>query len=178
MGTGANLSPGKGGNAPSIPRAERGRAQQFLSFAIEAGRYALPLKDVERVVRVVEFTRLPRAPEIVLGIVNLEGRIIPVVNVRQRFRHPDREVQLSDQLIVARTSRRPVALLVDRVEGLVEQAEHQIVQAVDVVPGLEYVRGVAKTEDGLVLIHDLDAFLSLEEEQKLSEALARTGSWR
>jgi purine-binding chemotaxis protein CheW len=149
---------------------------RIVSFTLEASRYALPLDAVERVVPVVEFTPLPKAPEIVLGIVNLEGRIIPVVNVRRRFGHPDREVQLSDQLIVACTSRRAVALLVDRVDGLRERAEHEIIPAPDVLPGLEYVRGVAKLANGLVLIHDLDTFLSLEEEQRLDEALAPTGT--
>jgi purine-binding chemotaxis protein CheW len=149
---------------------------RIVSFTLQTTRYALPLGAVERVVPVVEFTPLPKAPEIVLGIVNLEGRIIPVLNVRRRFGYPDREVQLSDQLIVARTSRRPVALLVDRVEALIERAEHEIIQAPDVLPGLEYVRGVAKLTDGLVLIHDLDTFLSLEEEQTLGQVLAPTGT--
>ena len=149
---------------------------RIVSFTLEAGRYALPLAAVERVVPVVEFTPLPKAPEIVLGIVNQGGRIIPVVNVRRRFGHPEREVQLSDQLIVARTSRRRVALLVDGVEGLIERAKHEITQAPDVLPGLEYVRGIAKLADGLVLIHDLNTFLSLEEEQRLDEALAPTGT--
>jgi purine-binding chemotaxis protein CheW len=149
---------------------------RIVTFTLETGRYALPLSAVERVESVVEITSLPKAPEIVLGIVNLQGRIIPVVNVRRRFGHPDREVELSDRLIVARTSRRPVALLVDRVEGLIERAEREIVQAPDVLPGLEYIRGVAKLADGLVLIHDLDTFLSLDEEQRLDEALAPTGT--
>jgi purine-binding chemotaxis protein CheW len=149
---------------------------RIVCFTLETGRYALPLAAVERVVPVVELTPLPKGPEIVMGIVNLEGRVVPVVNVRRRFGHPDREVQLSDQLIVARTSRRPVALLVDRVEDLIERAEHEIIQAPDVLPGLEYVRGIAKLADGLVLIHDLNTFLSLEEEQRLDEALAPTGT--
>lgn len=164
------------GSVASISSVERPSPLQFVSFALDTGRYALPLAAVERLVPVVELTPLPKGPEIVMGIVSLEGRIIPVVNVRRRFGHPDREVQLSDQLIVARTSRRPVALLVDRVEDLIERAEHEIIQAPDVLPGLEYVRGVAKLADGLVLIHDLDSFLSLEEEQMLGEVLAPTGT--
>lgn len=176
MRTGPRIRVLKMANATVPSDVEDAPPLRIVSFTLERSRYALPLDAVERVVPVVEFTPLPKAPEIVLGIVNLEGRIIPVVNVRRRFGHPDREVRLSDQLIVARTSRRPVALLVDRVDGLTERAEHEIIQAPDVLPGLEYVRGVAKLADGLVLIHDLDTFLSLEEEQRLDEALAPTGT--
>lgn len=164
------------GNVIAISGQAMGPRQQFLSFTLAAGRYAIPLAAVARVVRVAEFAPLPRAPEIVLGIVNVQGRIIPVVNVRRRFRHPEREIRLSDQLIVAVTARRPVALLVDRTEGVIERAEGEIVRAEKVLPGLEYVRGVLKLEDGLVLIHDLDTFLSLDEERKLGEALAPTGT--
>jgi purine-binding chemotaxis protein CheW len=150
--------------------------RQFVPFTLDTNRYALRLAAVERAVRVVEFTPLPKAPDIVLGIVNFEGRVIPVINVRKRFRHPDREVQLSDQLIVARTSQRPVALLVDRTESPIERTESEIVRAANVLPGLEYIQGVVKLGDGLVLIHDLDSFLSLDEEQELGEALAPTGT--
>lgn len=176
MSTGGIINFRKKGNVIAISGVADAPVRQFVPFWIETSRYALPLAAVERVVQVVEFTPLPRAPEIVLGIVNWEGRVIPVVNVRKRFRHPDREVQLCDQLIFARTSRRPVALLVDRAESLIERAEREIIQAATVLPGLEYVRGVAKLGDGLILIHDLDSFLSLDEEQELGEALTPTGT--
>jgi purine-binding chemotaxis protein CheW len=176
MGTGTHSKFPQGGNIVSISSGRNAPSLPFVCFTLAASRYALPLTAVERVVPVVELTPLPRAPEIVLGIVNLAGRIIPVVNIRKRLGHPDREIQLSDHLIVARTSRRPVALLVDRAEGLVERADHEIARAASVLPGLEYVRGVAKLGDGLILIHDLDTFLSLDEERKLGEALARTGT--
>ena len=59
---------------------------EFVAFVLNDQRYALRLAVVERVVQVVEFTPLPKAPEIVLGIINFEGRVVPVVDVRKRFR--------------------------------------------------------------------------------------------
>jgi purine-binding chemotaxis protein CheW len=80
-------------------------------------------------------------------------------------------MSLSDQLIVAQTSRRTVAMLVDAVSGVVAYPEQQVITADRVLPGLEYLEGVAKLDGGMILIHDLDKFLSLEEETTLDTAL-------
>lgn len=153
-------------------RAEgTGWGVQFVVFALDDHRYGLPLPTVERIVRIVEITPLPKAPDIVLGVVNVQGRVIPVVNLRRRFRLPERELALADQLIIARTRERPFALVADSAHGVVECDERDISAPGRLVPGLEYLEGVAKTPDGLVLIHDLSRFLALEEEQLLERAM-------
>jgi len=149
-------------------------AEQLLVFTLDEQRYALHLSAVERVVRVIEITPLPKAPEIVIGVINMHGRIIPVVDTRKRFRLRECEIGLSDQLIIANTGTRPVALIVDSVAGVTEQSKDRIVQAEKIVPGTEYVEGVLKLDDGMVLIHDLDGFLSLKEEKALERAMRRT----
>jgi purine-binding chemotaxis protein CheW len=146
-------------------------SNQLVIFTLNDRRYGLPLSAVERIVRVVDVTSLPTAPDIVLGVVNVQGRVIPVINVRQRFRLPEREIALSDQMVIARSARRPVALVVDSVTGVLEYSEQEAVSAQEVLPDLQYVQGVVKLEDGLIFIHDLDTFLSLEEEADLDRAL-------
>lgn len=143
----------------------------IVVFALDELRYALLLSSVERVVRAVEITPLPKAPGIVLGIINVQGRIIPVIDVRQRFRLPAREIELDDRFIIASTPRRLVALVVDSVSGVRELADGQMVNVEQSLPFAEYLKGVAKLEDNLVLIHDLDQFLSLDEEKALDAAL-------
>jgi purine-binding chemotaxis protein CheW len=150
------------------------KLNQLVVFALDEQRYALHLSAVERIVKVVEVTPLPKAPEIVLGVVNLQGRIIPAVNIRKRFGLPGRDVNLSDQLIIANTSRRTVALVADSVSGVVERSANEVIAGGKILPGMEYVEGVAKLTDGMVLIHDLDRFLSLEEENKLDDAVKNT----
>lgn len=146
-------------------------SNQLVVFLLDEQRYALHLSVVERVVRAVEVTPLPKAPAIVLGVMNVQGRIIPVVNLRRRFRLPERDIGLGDQLIIAHTAKRPVALTADAVTSVVEISEQEIVSRETILPGLGYVTGAVKLDDGLVLIHDLDTFLSLDEEKALDEAL-------
>lgn len=145
--------------------------RQLVVFNLADQRYALHLSAVERVVLIAELTALPKAPEIVLGIINVRGRIVPVVDTRRRFGLPAREVNLSDHLIIARTSRRVVALLADAVAGVVQHSRAAITAAEQILRNLEYVEGVVKLDDGLILIHDLDTFLSAVEERTLEQVM-------
>lgn len=144
---------------------------KLVVFRLDGQKYALRLAVVERVIPSVEITPLPKAPAIVLGVINIEGNVIPVVNVRKRLNFKQREMQLADQIIIARTSKRSIALLVDEVTGLLEYEEQGMILPDSVLPNLEYVDGIIKLADGLVLIHDLEKFLSLEEEKLLDSSL-------
>ncbi|HUW36331.1 MAG TPA: chemotaxis protein CheW [Rhodocyclaceae bacterium] len=159
----------------SGPRASVRRlavmCDQLVVFALDDQRYGLPLPAVERIVRVVEITALPQAPDIVLGVVGVQGRVIPVINLRRRFGLAERAMALSDQMVVARTTRRPVVLVVDAVHGVLDYPGQAAVAAQQILPGLAHLAGVAKLDDGLVLIQDLDRFLSLDEEQALARAM-------
>jgi len=145
----------------------------LVTFALDSQRYALYLSAVERVVRAVEITSLPKAPDIVAGVINVQGRIIPVVDIRKRFGLPQREIALSDQLIIARTSKRPVAMIVDAVQGVIKYSEEMLIPANEIVHGIRYVDGIVKLRDGMVLIHDLEKFLSLKEKRSLDRAMAQ-----
>jgi len=144
---------------------------QYVAFVLDEQRYALHLPAVDRVVHAVRVTPLINAPEIVLGVVNARGQIVPVIQVRRRLHLPEREVAPKDQLIFAHTARRAVALVVDRVAGIVECGEHDVIETQRILPGADYVEGVIKLKDDLILLHDLDAFLSLDEVASLDNAL-------
>jgi purine-binding chemotaxis protein CheW len=148
------------------------RLIHLVVFNLDEQRFALPFSDVTRIIRVVEITNLPEAPEVVLGVINIQGQIVPVINLRERFHLPKREISLNDQLIIAHTSERSVALLVDAVIDVIERSEQQFTISEEILPGLkEYIGGVAKLEDGIILICDLAQFLSLDEKEILNAAM-------
>lgn len=143
----------------------------IVVFTLDEQRFALPLGTVVRAVRVVAMTPLPKAPEIVCGVVNVQGCILPVVNFRKRFALPEKALALSDQLLIARTGTRMLAVVVDVVTGVASCNDQDLTPTEVVAPGTQYVKGIAKLTDGLVLIHDLTGFLSMEEEHGLDRAL-------
>ncbi len=139
------------------------RPIQFLIFALSGRFYGLHLAQVRRVIRAVDAVPLPDAPEIVLGAIDLQGTIVPLFNVRRRFGIADREIIPEDQFVIACASRRTVALAVDHVLDIIERPAEQIVAAEKILDHSDLIEGVIQLEEGLVLIHDLDRFLSVDE---------------
>jgi len=148
-----------------------GSVLRLVIFGIESQRYALHLPVVERVLRVVEVSPLPKAPSTVLGVINLYGQIIPVLDLQRRFGRSSNKYGLTSFLLVARTNRRRLALLVDEVVGVQEVAADSVTAPEAVLPGIAFVAGIVALSDGILFIHDLDTCLSLDEEQQLTEAL-------
>lgn len=151
--------------------ARQGSVRRLVAFRLEGQRYALHLSVVERVLRMVAVSPLPKAPAIVLGVVNLHGQVIPVLDLQRRFGLPSHNYGLSSTLLVARTNRRTLALPVNEVLGVQEVAAEIVTLPATVCPGIGLVVGIAALPDGVLFIHDLDTFLSLDEEQRLTEAL-------
>jgi purine-binding chemotaxis protein CheW len=145
---------------------------QLLTFELAGRRFALAAGLVREVTRTVALASLPKAPPIVEGVINFRGTLVPVLDVRHRFGLPFRPLTLDQHLIIARTNRRLVALRVDRVLDLVVVDEDAIEAAAGVTPGVEYVAGIAKVADGLLVIHDLEAFLSFDEAREVDAAVA------
>ena len=149
------------------------KSNRFVLFTLDNHQFALYLSDVERIALAVEITPLPNAPGIVSGMINVRGKIIPVVNIRKRFGFPDREIELENHFIIGRTTKRSVAILVDRVTDIVEIPEQKIVEQRNILPGIEYVQGVVKLEGDIVLINNLEKFLSIKEEKTLHRAIEK-----
>lgn len=146
---------------------------QIIVFSLDQQGYALPLNNVARVIHAVEITDLPKSPDIISGIINVKGQIIPVVDVRKRFGFTSRELSPDDQMIIAYTRKRQIALLVDQVSGIQKVSSTQLVNTKETMPYAEYIGGVAKIEDDLILIYDLEQFLNLNEEMELEQAISK-----
>lgn len=144
---------------------------KLLIFALSGLRCALPLAGIERILRAVEISPLPKAPEIVMGLVNVQGRIFPVLNIRKLFRLPETEINLNDQIVIARTATRPVAILVESTIGVAEYSKRDIIPSDQLFPGIDYLEGVAKLQDGIIYIYNLDRFLSSEDEAGIDPLL-------
>jgi len=145
----------------------------LLVFHVGGLRLALRLSQVQRVLRSVEVTPLPAAPEIVRGVIDVQGLVIAVIDVRPRFGLPLRAISIHDQLVIARAKEKTVALIAGAVDGIRECSPDEYVDSVNIAQGLDAVAGIVRFADGLVVIHDLDTFLSAAEERELDDALAR-----
>lgn len=147
---------------------------RYLIFMLDHRLFALPLEMVKRVERAVEITPLPQVPDIVPGIINYKGTVLPVFDIRPRFHLPQREIRLEDQLIIVKTIGRTIALLVDTVTDNIEKPSREVVPPPDIVDGAAYLAGILKLEDGIALITDLNKILTPQEDRALAKAMKRT----
>jgi len=143
----------------------------YLVFSLDGWQIALRLSAVDLVIWAVEVTPLPEAPDSVLGLINVGGRVVPAINMRRRFGLPERDIGPDDRFIIAHSAKRTIALLADAVAGVMALLEGEVIRAEKILPGMEYIEGVIRLPDGVALIHDLERFLSMEEARMLNGAL-------
>jgi purine-binding chemotaxis protein CheW len=151
----------EGGGGPLI---------QFVTFILMDETYGINVMQVQEVLRVTEIAPVPGAPAYVLGIINLRGNVVTVIDTRTRFGLPSAEMGDSSRIIVIESEKQVVGILVDAVAEVVELREGEI----DVAPNVgteessRYIQGVATREDGLLILVDLNKLLTDEEWQEIS----------
>lgn len=153
-------------------------AVHLLAFELRGRRFALPAPLVREVVRAVAVSALPPAPEIIEGVINVRGTLVPVVDVARRFGLEPEPLHPDQHLIVAQAGPRLVAARVDRAVDLMRVESGDIVPVAAVAPGAEHVAGLARLPDGVLVIQDLERFLSLDEGARVDAAVAAAAESR
>jgi purine-binding chemotaxis protein CheW len=139
----------------------------WVVFTLTGEWYALPVDAVQEIVRVGEITRVPDAPSVVRGVVNLRGRVLPVVDLRVRLGLPAAEPDKNTRIIVLPARGRWIGVLVDAVRRI-ERFRPTDVRPVP--PGVlsarsDYFRGVVRKDDRLVVLLDAERVLLIHEEE-------------
>ena len=140
-------------------------------FDLENQKYALPCESIVKIVNAVAITPLPHMPKKIIGIINVHGSVIIVIDIRILMELPPKELELSDKIIITKTAKRHVAFIVDSVDELSEIEESRIVKMDSIVPDSDIYDGTIKLKRGLVMVYNTAKFLSLEEEEAIEEAL-------
>ncbi|MEI6134826.1 MAG: chemotaxis protein CheW [Desulfomonile sp.] len=139
-------------------------SNHFVIFKVDDQDYALSLLNVERVVRAVQITRLPSNDKYVLGVVDVQGEVVQVLNTRRILDSPDKEIDLSDQFVISKSANRKLILVADSVPGVYELSvqEARPLKTNSKSPGV--VRYVARLGDSLVVVINIDLILSILDE--------------
>ncbi len=153
----------------AIPQAP-GSQVKVVRFSVDDHAFAVPVNIVERVVRAVEVMRLHDVPARLIGVINVHGTLVAVADPGLCFGLQPRDInEPGNRLLLVRTPCRCIALLVDRVDGVLVIERNAVAEARDA----EHVSGFVMSEDGLIVIHDPAALLSGDEEASLDASLGR-----
>lgn len=143
-----------------------------LLARIDETRIGFSASAVREIVRAVAIAPLAGAPGVIEGAVNLHGRIVPVMDVRQRLALPPSALSPEQYLIALQTSDRLIAVRVDDVEDVTDIDQSSVEPGAALSPLLAKLRGVAAMPDGALVIHDVDAFLTQAEREALDRAVS------
>ena len=148
-------------------REERKAAEateHLATFFLSREEYGVDVRLVQEIIRVSEITPVPRAPESIKGVINLRGRIIPVVDLKKKLGLGDADLGRRARIVVVKLRDRLVGLLVDAASQVLKVPVSSIDPAPDAVVEIDadYIRGVAKLPDRLIILMDLHKILSLE----------------
>lgn len=137
--------------------AHSGPQLQLVTFDIANEHFAVDILAVQEINRMMQITRVPQAPECLEGVINLRGRIIPVVDLRKRFGLETCERNSESRIVVVEITGRVIGFIVDRVNEVLRVNSDVVEPAPPFVLSVnsEYVRGVAKLADQLVILLDL-----------------------
>lgn len=132
---------------------------QYLLFTIDEQLFGFDLNYVDRVTPSVEITSLPKAPSYYEGMINLHGKVIPVVCLRKMLGLETRELDLSDQFLICHLNSNSVAIWIDKVIGIRDYSKTSLIPAKEVFSNIENVEFVAKENDSLVLLYNIKNLL-------------------
>ncbi|HTU01727.1 MAG TPA: chemotaxis protein CheW [Candidatus Sulfotelmatobacter sp.] len=147
----------------------RGELRQFISFSVGEEEYGLELLRVKEVIRVRQITRLPKAPSFVKGIINLRGDVIPIIDLRDKFGLEAKEATATTRVIVVEVEAKLMGMVVDSASQVVRIPADQIDPPPPVLGGFsqEFITGVGKIDDRLIVLLNSDAVLTAEERTQL-----------
>jgi purine-binding chemotaxis protein CheW len=148
---------------------------QIVGFRVGRETFGIPIAQVHEIVRVPEITAVPNAPEFVEGVMNLRGKIVPVVDIRKRFGEQVPQPSNRNRVVVAEVDRKLVGLIVDTASEVLKIPSSQVEPAPSVFQEAEltYVTGMGKLRDRLIILIDLSKVLQHGELRPVTNGAAK-----
>ena len=156
----------------AVGPAASGEERQLVVFQLGAELYGVDIARVHEIIRLQSITRVPRAPSFVEGVINLRGKVIPVVDLRRPLGLPTSEHTRATRTVVVEIGDQVVGIIVDSVSEVLRVSTSTIEPPSPVVAGIdsEYLHGIAKLPERLVILLDLDRVLAREERRAIEIA--------
>ena len=145
-------------------RAAAEATEHLATFFLDREEYGVDVRQVQEIRRMTEITSVPRAPEFIRGVINLRGRILPVLDLKRKLGLGEVEACRATRIVVVRVKERLLGLLVDGASQVLKVEVSRIEPPPEEVveKGGDYIRGVAKLDDRLIILVDLERLLAHE----------------
>ncbi len=145
--------------------------KQLVVFDLASEAYGVDIGAVREIIRMQDITRVPRTPDFIEGVLNLRGKVIPVIDLRKRFELPVSEQTKDNRILVVDIGGQDIGAVVDAVTEVLRIAADSVEPTSSVISGVDskYLLGIAKVESNLIILLDLEGVLSSEEKVVLAD---------
>jgi len=146
---------------------------QLVSFVVGTEEFGVDISCVQEINRMLQITKVPNAPEYVTGIINLRGRVIPVIELRKRLGLSPKDYDKHTRIIVIEVSGKTVGFIVDAVKEVIRISQNITEAPPELTAGVnsEFIKSVGKLEDRLLILLDLDKIFNSKEKEKVFETI-------
>ncbi|SDC68876.1 MULTISPECIES: chemotaxis protein CheW [unclassified Candidatus Frackibacter] len=143
---------------------------QLVIFQLSKEEFGIEITKIKEIIRMKEITKLPNSSETFLGIINLRGNIVPIVDLRKKFNLEEKLTNKS-RIIIIEVDGQNIGIIVDSVSEVLRIKSDEIEDAPDKIVGIrnEYLKGLAKVKDRIIILCDLEKLLTVEEKINLKE---------
>ena len=150
-------------------------SMQLVSFRLAQEEYGIEITKVQEIILMGEITRVPQTPAYVKGLINLRSTVIPIIDLRLRFGLAQQEATDETRIMVVNVAGKTIGIIVDAVSEVLRIAHEQIAPPPPTVAGLgrEYLTGLVKLENRLLILLDIDKILTEEQAAALESAVGR-----
>ncbi|GGZ40927.1 chemotaxis protein CheW [Shewanella indica] len=158
-------------NVAAVSASKDDAVLQWVTFRLDNETYGINVMQVQEVLRYTEIAPVPGAPHYVLGIINLRGNVVTVIDTRSRFGLPSSEVDDSTRIVIIEAEKQVIGILVDSVAEVVYLRRSEIDNAPNVgtEESAKFIQGVSNRGDELLILVDLDKLLSDDEWAELAQ---------
>lgn len=143
---------------------------QLVIFKLGQEEYGVDILSVQEIIKMVEFTRLPNLPDFVEGVINLRGKIIPVIDLRKRFNLPPKDHTEENRIVVIDVNNTTIGMIVDGVSEVLRLTDSTVEPTPAIISSVdtEYLKGVGKLEDRLLILLDIEKIFSMAQQEQLN----------
>jgi purine-binding chemotaxis protein CheW len=144
---------------------------QLVSFNIDEEEFGVDILKVQEIIRTVQITQVPNAPAFVKGVINLRGKVIPIVDLRMKLGKEKKKDDNNTRIIVVDLESKTIGFIVDSVSEVLRIPKNITEAPPEIVSGInsEYITAVGKLEDRLLILLDLEKILSTRENEEMKK---------
>ncbi len=162
--------------AKQTRQTEGGDLLQLVTFTLAQEEYAVDILKVQEINRMKEITRVPNAPYYVEGVINLRGKVIPVVSLRKMFGLPEEEDRSKQKIMIMDIQGVTIGVVVDTVSEVLRISKDIVEPPPSMTYSVstEFISGIAKLQDRLIILLDMDRLIGKEESQSMISVAEKT----